>query len=49
VEAQSIQVGIMGFSAGGEIAVLASTRYDSGKPDAADPSNTKAPNPIIKS
>jgi endo-1,4-beta-xylanase len=31
------KVGIMGFSAGGEIAVLASTRYDSGKPDAADP------------
>ncbi len=31
------KVGIMGFSAGGEVAALASTRYDSGKPDAADP------------
>ncbi len=30
-------VGIMGFSAGGEVAALASTRFDSGKPDAADP------------
>ncbi|MGI8989055.1 MAG: alpha/beta hydrolase [Bryobacteraceae bacterium] len=31
------KVGIMGFSAGGEVAALASTRYESGKPDAADP------------
>ena len=31
------RVGIMGFSAGGEVAVLASTKYDAGKPDAADP------------
>jgi acetyl esterase/lipase len=31
------KVGIMGFSAGGEVAVLASTKYDAGKPDAADP------------
>jgi endo-1,4-beta-xylanase len=31
------RVGIMGFSAGGEVAVLASTKFDSGKPDAADP------------
>lgn len=31
------RVGIMGFSAGGELAALAATRYDSGKPDAADP------------
>jgi len=30
------KVGIMGFSAGGEVAVLASTRYDSGQPDSAD-------------
>jgi acetyl esterase/lipase len=30
------RVGIMGFSAGGEVAVLASTKYDAGKPDAAD-------------
>ena len=31
------RIGIMGFSAGGEVAVLASTKYDAGKPDAADP------------
>lgn len=30
------RVGIMGFSAGGEVAALAATRFDSGKPDAAD-------------
>jgi acetyl esterase/lipase len=32
----SAKIGIMGFSAGGEVAVLASTRYDAGKPEAAD-------------
>jgi endo-1,4-beta-xylanase len=31
------RIGIMGFSAGGEVAALASTKYDAGKPDAADP------------
>jgi len=31
------RVGIMGFSAGGEVAALASTRFDAGKSDAADP------------
>lgn len=31
------RVGIMGFSAGGEVAALAATRFDSGRPDAADP------------
>jgi acetyl esterase/lipase len=31
------RVGIMGFSAGGEVAALASTRFDSGKADSADP------------
>lgn len=30
------KVGIMGFSAGGEVAALACTRYDSGKADAPD-------------
>jgi endo-1,4-beta-xylanase len=30
------RVGIMGFSAGGEVAALAATRFDPGKPDAAD-------------
>ena len=27
----------MGFSAGGEVAALASTRFDAGKPESADP------------
>ncbi len=31
------RVGIMGFSAGGEVAILASTRFDAGKADAAEP------------
>jgi endo-1,4-beta-xylanase len=31
------RIGIMGFSAGGEVAALAATRFDNGKPDAADP------------
>jgi endo-1,4-beta-xylanase len=30
------RVGIMGFSAGGEVAALAATRFDAGKKDAAD-------------
>ena len=31
------RVGMMGFSAGGEVAALAATRYDAGKPGSADP------------
>lgn len=31
------RVGILGFSAGGEVAALASTRFDGGKSDSADP------------
>src|SRR5580658_5421935 len=31
------RVGVMGFSAGGELAALSSTRYDDGLPSAADP------------
>jgi acetyl esterase/lipase len=31
------RVGIMGFSAGGEVAALASTRFDAGKAEAGDP------------
>jgi acetyl esterase/lipase len=31
------RVGVMGFSAGGELAALAATRFDSGNPTAADP------------
>ena len=30
------KIAIMGFSAGGEVAVLASTKYDAGKPEATD-------------
>jgi endo-1,4-beta-xylanase len=30
-------VGVMGFSAGGEMAALAAMKYDEGQPDAADP------------
>jgi acetyl esterase/lipase len=31
------RIGIIGFSAGGELAALAATRFDSGNPEAADP------------
>jgi endo-1,4-beta-xylanase len=31
------RIGFMGFSAGGEVAGMIGTRFDSGKPDAADP------------
>jgi acetyl esterase/lipase len=31
------RVGIIGFSAGGEVAALAATRFDAGNPDSADP------------
>ncbi len=31
------RIGIMGFSAGGEVALLAAARHDAGKPDASDP------------
>ncbi len=31
------RIGIMGFSAGGEVAALMETRFDAGNPDAADP------------
>jgi acetyl esterase/lipase len=31
------RLGVMGFSAGGELAALASTRYDAGKVDSSDP------------
>jgi acetyl esterase/lipase len=39
------KVGIMGFSAGGEVAVLASTRYDAGKADATDPIERQSSKP----
>ena len=39
------KVGIMGFSAGGEVAVLASTRYDAGKPGDPDPIERQSSKP----
>ncbi len=39
------KIGIMGFSAGGELAALASTRYDAGKPDADDPIERQSSRP----
>ena len=39
------RVGIMGFSAGGEVAVLASTKFDAGKADAADPIERQSSRP----
>jgi endo-1,4-beta-xylanase len=39
------RVGIMGFSAGGELAALASTRSTDGKPDAADPVEQQSSRP----
>ena len=38
-------VGIMGFSAGGELAAYAETRWDRGKPDAADPAERQSSRP----
>jgi endo-1,4-beta-xylanase len=39
------RIGIMGFSAGGEVAALAATRFDAGKPDAADPVDRQSSRP----
>jgi endo-1,4-beta-xylanase len=39
------RIGIMGFSAGGEVAALAATRFDTGKPDAADPVDRQSSRP----
>src|SRR5260370_38079737 len=39
------RIGIMGFSAGGEVAALAATRFDPGKPDAADPIDRQSSRP----
>jgi endo-1,4-beta-xylanase len=42
------RVGVMGFSAGGEIAALAATRYDAGSPDAADPIDRLSSKPAFQ-
>ena len=39
------KIGFMGFSAGGEVAVLASTKYDAGNTDAADPIERQSSKP----
>ena len=39
------RIGIMGFSAGGEVAALAATRFDTGKPDASDPTERQSSRP----
>jgi endo-1,4-beta-xylanase len=39
------RVGIMGFSAGGEVALMAATRYDAGKADSADPIERQSSRP----
>jgi endo-1,4-beta-xylanase len=42
------RVGVMGFSAGGELAALACMKAESGNPEAADPSSAKAAGPISR-
>jgi acetyl esterase/lipase len=39
------RIGIIGFSAGGEVALLAAARHDAGKPDAADPIERQSSRP----
>lgn len=39
------KVGVIGFSAGGEVAAMASTRYDAGQADAADPIERQSSKP----
>ncbi|MFI5096484.1 MAG: alpha/beta hydrolase [Candidatus Acidiferrales bacterium] len=41
-------VGVMGFSAGGELAALASTRYDTGSPSTADPIERESSKPAFQ-
>jgi acetyl esterase/lipase len=42
------RVGVMGFSAGGELAALASTRYDNGNAGAADPIDRESSKPAFQ-
>jgi len=42
------RIGVMGFSAGGEIAALAATRFDAGSPDAADPIDRLSSKPAFQ-
>lgn len=42
------RVGILGFSAGGQLAALAGLRFDAGKPDAADPIDRESARPAFQ-
>jgi endo-1,4-beta-xylanase len=42
------RIGVMGFSAGGELALLASTRYDRGEADATDPVDRQSSRPAFE-
>jgi len=42
------RIGVMGFSAGGELAALASTRYDSGNQSATDPIDRQSSRPAFQ-
>ena len=42
------RIGVMGFSAGGELAALASTRYDAGTANATDPVDRESSKPAFQ-
>jgi endo-1,4-beta-xylanase len=42
------RIGVMGFSAGGELAALAATRFDTGAPDATDPLDRLSSKPAFQ-
>jgi endo-1,4-beta-xylanase len=42
------RVGVMGFSAGGELAVMAATRFDAGNPNAPDPIDRQSDKPAFE-
>jgi acetyl esterase/lipase len=42
------RIGIMGFSAGGELAILAAARFDPGKADASDPVERESSRPAFQ-
>jgi acetyl esterase/lipase len=42
------RVGVMGFSAGGELAIYSASRYDAGKPDATDPIERESARPAFQ-
>ena len=42
------RIGVIGFSAGGQLAAIAATRYDSGAPDAADSIDRESSKPAFQ-